>query len=61
MLSASVHEDVARSGASTSGICRCGAVYDNGNVSVPIEYRGLCGRCAMQRGMKLATLQPAER
>ena len=36
----------------TSGVCRCGAVYDNGNVAVPAEYRGLCGRCAFRLGLR---------
>ena len=36
----------------TSSVCRCGAVFDNGNLAVPDEYRGLCGRCAFQRGLQ---------
>jgi hypothetical protein len=38
----------------SSAVCRCGAVYDNGNVAVPPEYKGLCGRCAFDRGRRLA-------
>ena len=30
----------------SSGVCRCGAVYDYGNVAVPPEQLGMCGRCA---------------
>jgi hypothetical protein len=37
----------------SSAVCRCGAVYDNGNVAVPTEYSGLCGHCAFKRGMRL--------
>ena len=37
----------------SSAICRCGAVYDNGNIVVPVEYRGLCGRCAIVHGMRV--------
>jgi hypothetical protein len=37
----------------TARVCRCGAVYDNGNVAVPAEYSGLCGRCAFSGGMRL--------
>lgn len=33
----------------SSGVCRCGAVYDYGNVAVPAEYLGMCGRCAFVR------------
>lgn len=29
-----------------SAVCRCGAVYDYGEVVVPVAHRGLCGRCA---------------
>ena len=36
----------------SSAVCRCGAVYDNGNVAVPAEYAGLCGRCAFDRGLR---------
>jgi len=36
-----------------SAVCRCGAVYDHGNVVVPAEFSGLCGRCAFDRGMRL--------
>jgi len=39
----------------TSGVCQCGAVYDYGNVAVPSEYRGLCGRCAVRHGMRLGS------
>jgi hypothetical protein len=37
----------------SAAVCRCGGVYDNGNVVVPVEYSGLCGRCAFERGMRL--------
>ena len=30
----------------SSGVCRCGAVFDYGNIAVPNECQGLCGRCA---------------
>ncbi|MBV9578768.1 MAG: hypothetical protein JO057_09280 [Chloroflexi bacterium] len=30
----------------SSGVCRCGAVFDYGNVAVPSGGVGLCGRCA---------------
>jgi hypothetical protein len=36
-----------------SAVCRCGAVYDNGNILVPAEFVGLCGRCAFERGRRL--------
>ena len=42
----------------TSGVCRCGAVYDNGNVVVPAEYTGLCGRCAFRLGMRFGHSAP---
>ncbi len=35
-----------------SAVCRCGAVYDNGDIIVPAEFRDLCGRCAFARGMR---------
>jgi hypothetical protein len=46
-----MHNDVPRAyllrlPTPSSGVCRCGAVFDYGNVSTPIETRGLCGRCA---------------
>jgi hypothetical protein len=41
--------------SSSSGVCGCGAVYDYGNVAVPAEFYGLCGRCAVQRGLRLST------
>ncbi len=37
----------------SSAVCWCGAVFDNGNVDIAVEYRGLCGRCAIARGMRL--------
>lgn len=55
-----VHEDVQTHLQSTvsthnAGVCRCGAVFDHGNVSVPLEYRGMCGRCAVARGLRIGT------
>ena len=38
----------------TSAVCRCGAVYDYGTLSVPEEFRGMCGRCAFARGRRLS-------
>ena len=60
MAMASVHEDVqshSQPGLSkvNAGVCRCGAVFDNGNVAVPAEYRGMCGRCAVARGLRIGT------
>ena len=60
MAMPSLHEDVpavSHSGVSTinAGVCRCGAVFDNGNVAVPLEYRGMCGRCAVARGLRIGT------
>ncbi len=56
MISVKVHvdEDVrpSRSPGANAGVCCCGAVFDNGNVSVPPEFRGLCGRCAVARGLR---------
>ncbi len=54
-----VHNDVPRSApvrlpTVNSGVCRCGAVFDNGTIAVPLEYRGLCGRC-VHRGIRLGT------
>jgi hypothetical protein len=42
----------------SSAICRCGAVYDNGTVAVPAEYKGLCGRCAFDRRRRLGDRPP---
>jgi hypothetical protein len=39
----------------SSGVCRCGAVFDYGNVAVPAEFAGMCGRCAFKRGLRLGT------
>jgi hypothetical protein len=55
-----VHNDVPpytslRLPTFNSGVCRCGAVFDYGNVVVPAEYVGLCGRCAFKRGLRLGT------
>jgi hypothetical protein len=55
MLIIGAHSDVAqysggRLPTRSSAVCRCGAVYDYGNVAVPVEYQGLCGRCAMEEG-----------
>jgi hypothetical protein len=36
-----------------SGVCRCGAVFDYGNVVVPAEFFGMCGRCAFKRGLHI--------
>ena len=36
-----------------SGVCRCGAVFDFGNVVVPAEFFGMCGRCAFRRGLRI--------
>jgi hypothetical protein len=36
-----------------SAVCRCGAVYDRGNIVVPPEFSDLCGRCAFERGLRL--------
>jgi hypothetical protein len=36
----------------SSGVCRCGAVFDNGNIAVPDEYQGLCGRCRSEQRMR---------
>ncbi|MBV9329181.1 MAG: hypothetical protein JO352_36215 [Chloroflexi bacterium] len=36
----------------SSAVCGCGAVYDRGNVVVPAEFLGLCGRCAFDRGLR---------
>jgi hypothetical protein len=47
-----VHRSSAR-----AGVCPCGAVYDNGNVIVPVEFAGLCGRCAFSRGLRLGYSQ----
>ncbi len=41
-----------------SGVCRCGAVFDYGNVSVPAEFFGMCGRCAFKQGLRLGTSMP---
>jgi hypothetical protein len=38
----------------TSAVCSCGAVFDNGTLDVPDEYRGMCGRCAFTRGRRLS-------
>jgi hypothetical protein len=40
----------------TSGVCRCGAVFDYGNVAVPEEFHGMCGRCAFKGGLRPGTL-----
>jgi hypothetical protein len=48
----------ARLATVTSGVCRCGAVYDNGNVAVPAEYNGLCGRCAFRLGLRFGGSRP---
>ena len=58
MSSVNVHDDVppqtqTRAPTRNSGVCRCGAVFDNGNVVIPLEYRGLCGRCAVARGYRI--------
>jgi hypothetical protein len=52
-----VHNDVPsdihlRLPTSSSAVCRCGAVFDNGDIVVPLEYQNLCGRCAFKRGMR---------
>jgi hypothetical protein len=41
----------------SSGVCRCGAVFDYGNVAaaVPAEFLGMCGRCAFKRGLRPGT------
>jgi hypothetical protein len=56
MTSVKVHDDgdvpQSRFSSANAGVCRCGAVFDNGNVTVPPEYRGLCGRCAVARGLR---------
>jgi hypothetical protein len=54
-----VHSDVPshshpRLPTISSGVCRCGAVFDYGNIVVPAEYRGMCGRCAARRGLRPA-------
>jgi hypothetical protein len=52
----SVHTDVPLSHSQvrlptiSSAVCRCGAVFDNGNIDIPDEYQGLCGRC--RRGVQ---------
>ena len=50
------HNEVPRTEARlrTAGpaVCRCGAVYNYGNVAVPAELTGLCGRCAFARGRR---------
>jgi hypothetical protein len=51
------HEDVPPSPAlrlptGSSAICRCGAVFDHGNIPVPRAYAALCGRCAFRRGWR---------
>ena len=56
MTSVQVHvdEDVQQSRfpTVTAGVCCCGAVFDHGKVAVPLEYHGLCGRCAVARGLR---------
>jgi hypothetical protein len=57
MLSIGAHTDVPpktkqRLPINNSGVCGCGAVYDNGDIIVPTEFRGLCGRCAFARGLR---------
>jgi hypothetical protein len=51
-----VHNEVQRAHLRlptlSSAVCRCGAVFDNGNIVVPAEFQGLCGRCAFKRGMR---------
>jgi hypothetical protein len=52
ILSVEARNDASiRLPTANSGVCHCGAVYDYGNVVVPVEYRGMCGRCAARRGM----------
>jgi hypothetical protein len=46
MLDGEIRKDLA---TGNSGVCRCGAVFDYGSVVVPLEDRGLCGRCAAAR------------
>ncbi|MBV8716487.1 MAG: hypothetical protein JO318_13220 [Chloroflexi bacterium] len=58
MLIVGWHSDVPtdttlRLPTNNSAVCGCGAVYDNGDIIVPAEFRGLCGRCAFARGMRL--------
>ena len=43
----------------SSAVCRCGAVYDNGNLSVPLQHAGLCGRCANLHAAAGPPLTPA--
>ena len=45
----------------SSAVCRCGSVYDNGNVVVPAAYAELCGRCAFDRGCGRATARTSDR
>lgn len=37
----------------SSAVCRCGAVYDYGDIVVPLDCRGMCGRCAAARASAL--------
>jgi hypothetical protein len=58
-----VHEDVQpstyrRLPTPSSAVCRCGAVYDHGNIAVPTEYLGMCGRCAFDRRRRLGGRSP---
>jgi hypothetical protein len=59
MPRADVHDDVPsrlplRDSRLNSGVCRCGAVFDRGNVAVPLEFQGMCGRCAAARGFRIS-------
>jgi len=60
MPRADVHDEVPlhlplRDPTVNSGVCRCGAVFDRGNVRVPLEFRGMCGRCAAARGFRISS------
>jgi hypothetical protein len=67
ILRVSAHNDVPpstphRLPTGSSGVCRCGAVFDYGNVAafVPAEFLGMCGRCAFKRGLRPGSFTSAE-